>query len=394
MPPTPGSRKNSLPPRSFVFYTDILKAGGGDEDEPMTLRGVASSTVEDLHGDTIERSALKDMEEAVNAGLNIFLNHMYRVPEDVAGFSETAKVARRGKSAEGTPIYDLDIDIAINDTNPRAVEAWKGINGGKWKAGLSIGANIPEDGYTYDEKTGKFSIQHIKLLETSIVGIPANQRSWISKAVEALRDDIDGGDDEDVVSLSVVKSEEIEQAPPADDRSDELDEEVVEPEETNDTSPEEPGDQSVTNDSEPEADPATPASEESTSADPSEVEALEGDPDPAQMLASLSEVEGEVTLTHLHSAVQVGIALAERITGLEQERDDALKAKSEAERERQEMAARVQEVLSQTKEVIQAVGDLPIGRKADKAKVQRDAARKLSHLETTYGPEFMKMLEK
>lgn len=400
-------------PRKFNFFTGILKAAGGD-GEPMTLSGVASSTVEDLHGDKIERTALKDMEAAVANGMTIFLNHSYNVPEDVAGYAEAARVKKRGADDEGNGIWDLDIDLTINDENPRAVEAWKGIKGGKWKAGLSIGANIPEDGFDYDRSTGKITINHIQLLETSIVGIPANQRSWISKALTALEPVIEAEKDapethtitvEEDITITIeedgpeaVEAAEIEDAPPADARDEEPDvqedgEDEVEAGAVDYDEKEQAPEPEKTDDAEPDAEtPATPVVEESTDADPSTVESVDedGDPDPEAMLASLTEVEGEVTLTHLQSAVQVGVKLAERITTLTKERDAARKAQAAAEADRDQAIKYAAEAVSVAKDV----GSLPVGRKADKAKIQKNAASVARRFSDIYPPDFLKMLEK
>jgi HK97 family phage prohead protease len=167
----------------FKVFSGLLKASRSG-DGRLRLSGIASSTTKDLHGDTMQPTAIEDMERQANAGLTIFLNHSYDVPEDVAGSVERAKMHTRGVDAEGSPNYDLDFEIVINDENPRAVEAFKGIEKGA-KLGLSIGAMIPENGARRN-KNGSYLIDHVELLETSIVGIPANPRSWISNAVKAL----------------------------------------------------------------------------------------------------------------------------------------------------------------------------------------------------------------
>jgi cation transport regulator ChaB len=378
----------AVPSARFDIFTGILKAGGGD-GEPMTLSGIASSSVEDLHGDRIERSALKDMEAQIANGLAIFLNHSYKVPEDLAGYADAAKITKRGEDAEGNAIWDLDLSFTINDENPRAVEAWRGINKKKAKVGLSIGANIPPGGYEIDRKTGAKTIKRITLLETSIVGIPANPRSWIAKALESIEEK------EPVEALPpitapsgtwsvptvwtttsstdiVLTPEELAAAPPADDR---------EPE----TSPDQPG---VSADSAPEAPEATPAPEEGQPTEPSEVASLESDTDIAAAMESLSQAEGAVDLTHLQMAVDLGRALAEQLVIVRKERDDAVEAKAEAERDRDETITRTGQILAQTAEIVEAVGKMPLGRKA----VIREQSAKLKHLESTYGTEFMKML--
>jgi HK97 family phage prohead protease len=173
-----------LPATKFQIFSGILKANRS-ADGKMRLHGVASSTTKDLHGDTMMASAIEDMEQAANNNLTIFLNHSYEVPEDVAGSVESARMKTRGVDAGGNPNYDLDMDILVNDANPRAVKAFEAIERGT-KLGLSIGALIPEGG-ARKEKGGAFLIDHVELLETSLVGIPANPRSWVEYAAKSLR---------------------------------------------------------------------------------------------------------------------------------------------------------------------------------------------------------------
>jgi HK97 family phage prohead protease len=408
----------AMPTGRFNIFTGILKAGGG-EGEPMTLSGVASSTVEDLHGDRIERTALKDMERQVANGLTIFLNHSYRVPEDVAGYASAAKITKRGEDAEGNAIWDLDMEITINDENPRATEAWRGIRKKGAKVGLSIGANIPNGGYEVNPKTGAKTIKRVNLLETSIVGIPANPRSWIAMAVKSLdapvvdqgfmttmttnRTVLNGTTTNGatfVPSWRLISPEEVLSAPPADDRD--IDPDLVEgcpacgedkedgddcgdAYHRKDTSPDQPGDKQ--DDSEPEAigDPGLEVSSEASGVEP-----LEGDAGVAAAIESLDRISGEVTPTHLQFAVDIARSLAVRCASLRDERDEALRAKSEAERERDSVIRQTDQVLVQTAQIIKAVGDMPVGRKT----VLHREASKLKHLEGVFGAEFMKMLEK
>jgi HK97 family phage prohead protease len=361
------------PARQFQIFTGILKAKGSPE-EGMSLSGVASSSVKDLHGDTILETAIRDMEMQAKQGLTIFLNHEYKVPEDVAGSTTDARVVQRGTDSKGSPVWDLDLDIDINDTNPRAVDAWRAIKKKGTKLGLSIGANIPDGGWERDDD-GHYIISHVNLLETSIVGIPANPRSWISMAVKSL------GTTESVLEATntyVVKAEELEAAPPADDR-DELD--MIE-----DGSPEEVA---PPTDDQPEAD-GDPEPEESEEDEPGVVP-LEGETAVVSAaISALEKVEGEVTLTQLQMAVGIAQTLAERIGVLRFEYDKALRAKEDAERERDEAIAGTGRILASVRELIDELGNTPLGRKTS----MKGHERKLSHLEGTYGVEFMRMLEK
>jgi hypothetical protein len=122
---------DALPATKFQIFSGLLKASRS-ADGRMRLHGVASSTTKDLHGDTMEASAIEDMERAANNNLTIFLNHSYEVPEDVAGSVESARMKTRGVSHSGDPNYDLDMDILINDANPRAVKAVEAIEARSW----------------------------------------------------------------------------------------------------------------------------------------------------------------------------------------------------------------------------------------------------------------------
>jgi phage head maturation protease len=165
----------------FKIYSGLLKAYTSP-DGKKRFTTTASSTVKDLQGDEILQSAIDKMA-ATAPGMTIFLNHEYRVPEDVMGSVDTARAIARGYDGE-TPIVDLDFDIAVNETNPRAVQAWAAIESGV-KLGTSIGAQIPEGGAKRN-KNGTLVVSDVNLLEASVVGIPANPRSWVHYAMKSL----------------------------------------------------------------------------------------------------------------------------------------------------------------------------------------------------------------
>ena len=171
----------NIPESTFKIFAPMLKASL-DSDGKMRLHGVASSTVLDRQGHTITASALVDMEESASNNMTIFLNHEYKVPEDVAGSVERASVRAHPQDPS---IRDLVLDIVINEANPRAVNAWQAIQKGT-QLGLSIGAQIPDGGAHRDKKSGAYIIEHVALLETSLVGVPANPRSWVEYAVKSL----------------------------------------------------------------------------------------------------------------------------------------------------------------------------------------------------------------
>jgi phage head maturation protease len=160
----------------FNIVTGLLKAYEGG-DGLKRLRTTASSTVLDLGGDQMELSALQSMAQTAQQNMTLFLNHKYQVPEDVLGSVEAAAIRDAGG------VWDLDFDVRVEESNPRAVSTWMQIQNGT-KLGCSIGARIPEGGYEKTE-TG-LKIKQLVLMEASIVGIPANPRSFVHSAMKAL----------------------------------------------------------------------------------------------------------------------------------------------------------------------------------------------------------------
>lgn len=166
----------------FNVYTGLLKAFEGPDGEKR-FRTTASSTITDLAGDEILPAAIEKMAAKANGNLTIFLNHEYRVPEDVLGSVEATQMQTRGVDGEGNPIVDLDFDIRLNQSNPRALQTWDAIKSGT-KLGTSIGALIR---HAEKKKGGGLRIDDLELLEASIVGIPANPRSWVQNALKSIK---------------------------------------------------------------------------------------------------------------------------------------------------------------------------------------------------------------
>lgn len=204
--------------RDFSIFTGLLKtARQGDPTAPeLVLTGVASSTIKDRHGDTMTQNALQSMLRTAE-GMTIYLNHEYRVPEDVAGTVRQAWITQAGED-----LHDLHLEIVMNQSNKRAVEAFDAIDKGV-KLGLSIGAMIPDGGAKRDKKSGTFVIDEVELLETSIVSIPANPRSWVDYARKSL------------LSKEVPEAEPAEE--PAEDPADEEPAEITAAADVPDLSP-------------------------------------------------------------------------------------------------------------------------------------------------------------
>lgn len=173
----------------FKVYTNALKAyeaPGGD----LYVTGTTSSTIRDLHGDEMTLNAIKTMADTAKQNMTIFLNHNYNVPQDLFGSVKDARVVKRFDAETSSEVYDLDIDVLVckEDENPEAMRAFKAIKRGV-KLGLSIGARVERVSRKKDDRTGEdtYVIDSVKLMEASVVGIPANQRSYLQNALKSLK---------------------------------------------------------------------------------------------------------------------------------------------------------------------------------------------------------------
>jgi starvation-inducible DNA-binding protein len=173
----------------FKLFTGTLKAYETESGDRY-VSGTTSSTIRDLHGDAMAMSALKSMEDTAKQNMTVFLNHNYNVPEDLFGSATDARIVKRMDEETGQEVYDLDIDVKVcpEDENPQAMQAYRAIKRGV-KLGLSIGARVEHADKKRDEKSGidTYVINKVRLLEASVVGIPANQRSYLHNAVKSLR---------------------------------------------------------------------------------------------------------------------------------------------------------------------------------------------------------------
>jgi len=173
----------------FKIYTNALKAYESEEGEKF-VSGTTSSTIRDLHGDEMSLDALKSMADTARQNMTVFLNHNYNVPEDLFGSATSADIVKRYDQESGQEVYDLDLNIRVvgEDENPEAMRAYRAIKRGV-KLGLSIGARVEKAKRkaAEDGKPESILIEKVRLLEASVVGIPANQRSYLQNAVKSLK---------------------------------------------------------------------------------------------------------------------------------------------------------------------------------------------------------------
>jgi len=388
-----------------IYSTEKLKATKAD-DGKMRIRGIASSTVRDHHGDLMERSALQDMILAAADNMTIFLNHDYKAPEDIFGSVEKAVIKRVNEGTEHADFYHtLILDIVVDENNERAVKTWKHIENGT-KLGLSIGAMIPSDGWSFDEEKDLYIIHHVVLLETSVVTIPANPKSWITNAIKAIKSfegvemeeedeeearvlHLDAGDmvelnlfadskkegttllvNEDVAAeettAEVVTEKELE--PVVGENAEIAEQESVEPELTDDTEPD------ITDNAEEEIDEGD-SLEVTESAEPTSQEAPEAAPenedgaaDAAEEVTAGLEDEGPdlSSLAGIIDNLKALTAQAAESASLE-ETVKALEAEKRARAEQQQLIDDLMKVSGQMlaglKQATDLLGQMPRGRK-------------------------------
>ena len=172
----------------FRLYTTALKAYTADNGD-LYVRGTTSSTIRDLHGDEMTLNALHTMRDTAKNNMTIWLNHNYNVPDDIFGSVSDAFIEKRMDAETGQEVYDLDIAIRVvgEDENPLAMKAYRAIKRGV-KLGLSIGARVEKVSKRKDNNDQEtYVIDSVRLLESSIVGIPANQRSYLQNALKSVR---------------------------------------------------------------------------------------------------------------------------------------------------------------------------------------------------------------
>jgi len=406
---------------TFKIFAPMLKASMGT-DGKMRLHGIASSSVKDRHGDTMQPSALMDMERSANNNLTIFLNHSYDVPEDVAGHVERALLRSHPQDPD---IHDLSMDIVVNQTNPRAVKAWEAIEAGT-QLGLSIGAMIPEGGAERDRKSGAYSINHVELLETSLVGVPANPRSWVEYAVKSLNaptetfnsaigevtwsistDDpeqtveevLDGVEPEIVAELTSDEMDHHDDPPEEGVEPTEVEPEVA-PDITDATvSIEMPNGGKVHIDTGNRGTPKTPAGEASQEAllsapeteDQDETEDLGPWAGILPVKSALIDTDVQTALQLMEPSVVASLRNStELLKAITRELIDTKAALAERNDEYAALEEMTKAVVTQTGQILDKLSNTPVGRRA----VVREVSDQFAGLKSVYSEEFLSLLKK
>lgn len=149
--------------------------------ERPIVRMVGSSTEQDLHKDTMVASALQDMA-AAPVGLLIWLNHDYSVPDSLFGsLVDHPTIIHKGGFS------DLHLAVEVELENPAAAKTYRYIQK-KRRLGCSVGCSVEDYEIIKggDGESPLIHITHVRPVEWSVVGVPANQRSWVENAVRGM----------------------------------------------------------------------------------------------------------------------------------------------------------------------------------------------------------------
>lgn len=133
-------------------YIDTLIS----EDEPLILEAIASTNSVDIDGDYMTNECLEDMKKQA-IGLSIFLDHNHTIDKIVGSVTDVIETSSDIFKIKFSvlPKYEWYITDLLDN----------GIN-----LGLSIGASVLD----YENTDTGWKINKVKLVEISIVGIPAN----------------------------------------------------------------------------------------------------------------------------------------------------------------------------------------------------------------------------
>lgn len=189
-------------------FSIVTKALGGttEPDGRRRFRATASSTITDRDGDEITLKALQQMAARFREGVTIFTDHDNKVA-NAFGTTDTAEIIQRGNDPKtGEPIWDLDIAGTVNEPNPNAIQLHDSITGGYVKLGCSIDAFVMKH---QPNQKGRYKVEDIDVFAASIVGVPANQRSWTQKAVRAIKSFYGEPEEDDVAQELTDVTKEV-----------------------------------------------------------------------------------------------------------------------------------------------------------------------------------------
>lgn len=141
----------------FQVLGDITTKNLENENEPLVIEGIISTSSEDLYGDIVTPEALESLKKQA-VGLNVFLDHKY----------DYDKVVGVVKSVE---LREKDLYATVEVVEEYAPDIRK-----KLKLGVNLGFSI--GGVAERKKTNENIITDFNLIEVSLTALPANLDSY------------------------------------------------------------------------------------------------------------------------------------------------------------------------------------------------------------------------
>lgn len=188
-PQSPGDAGGTYQPDFKIATAGMLiDSEMSAQTQRPIVRMVGSSTEQDLHRDTMTVTALHDMMTRAPQGLLIWLNHDYSVPDSVFGSLTDQPII-----IQKNGVVDLHLSVDVELDNPAAAKTYQLIQNHR-RLGCSVGCSV-EDYELRDSGLSKGTpgwdvplvyITHVRPVEWSVVGVPANQRSWVENAINGL----------------------------------------------------------------------------------------------------------------------------------------------------------------------------------------------------------------
>jgi HK97 family phage prohead protease len=150
-----------------------LRLTKGSVNDTGSFEGIASTYggPPDLGGDIVKPGAFTQAIKSQGSGFPLLWQHKTDVPIGIAKIAD---------SAQG-----LMVNGQLVMADPQAQVAHEHLKAGSIK-GLSIGYQIPEGKYTYDDQ-GSRILSELKLYELSIVTLPMNENAMVT-SVKGLAD--------------------------------------------------------------------------------------------------------------------------------------------------------------------------------------------------------------
>ncbi len=151
-----------------------------DWDDPKLMKLTATTDAVDMENDLIDLSALKKIKQA-SIGQTLFLNHKYKVPQNVGGLVEKSRLVRKQiyhPLLDKTGTFNC-VELAVRpvpkEHNERGWQACQMVMHGSARVGASITALATK----VDQSRPPINrVLDVISIETSLVGLPGNVTAW------------------------------------------------------------------------------------------------------------------------------------------------------------------------------------------------------------------------